>query len=104
MTIGLYKFNIGDTIKAIRSGSLALIKDIDLKTQSYLYEYLEPSCLNYQGIHKHSFDEIEAHWDLVKSENNQSTSKCHHHWKKYLGLNEKFEYCLICDEKRKLTQ
>lgn len=26
---------------------------------------------------------------------------CNHKWKAYLGLSEQFEYCEICDEKRK---
>ena len=26
---------------------------------------------------------------------------CNHEWKSYLGLNERFEYCIHCEEKRK---
>lgn len=28
--------------------------------------------------------------------------KCEHKWKSYMGLNEQFEYCELCDEKREL--
>lgn len=27
-------------------------------------------------------------------------TKCNHIWKLYMGLNEKFQFCEICDEKR----
>jgi len=26
--------------------------------------------------------------------------KCEHKWKSYMGLNQQFEYCELCDEKR----
>lgn len=39
-----------------------------------------------------------------KSDNSNTSIKssgCCHEWIKYTGLNEQFEYCKICDEKRK---
>lgn len=98
-------FNRKDTIQANRSGLQAVIVEVDLFTQEYVYKYLDPTSINFFGEHRHPIDQLESHWHKVSSHCQgiivaKSKDNCFHEWIDYLGLNERYKYCKHCDEKR----
>ena len=105
------RFKVHTVIQANRSGSLAVIKRVDFFNEIYEYVYLNPTSAQFAGINSHSCKDIEDHWREAKQQNvsmPQSNNpcmeimiqSCNHLWIPYFGLNEKFEYCKHCDEKK----
>lgn len=92
----LHLFNKNDIIKANRSGELAIIVEISLKEQEYLYKYLNPKSQNFEGVFCHSFDDIEEHWHLSKKDNS-----CIHDYEKYTGLQKVEFTCRKCNHVKK---
>ena len=46
--------------------------------------------------------QIDKTWDMfAHNYPNESKKTCTHNWKNYQGLSESYEYCTVCDEKRK---
>lgn len=103
----MHLFNRADIIEANRSGQQAVVVEVDLVRQEYVYQYLNPTSINFQGTHRHSFDDIENHWHkpkiqptLLEEFEYMVSGECYHVWEKVLLFNQTHEYCSKCSKKR----
>lgn len=95
----LHLFNKDDIIKSNRSGAKAIILEVILQNQEYLYKYINPTSKNFEGVLCHSFDAIEDHWHLF--ENSNKENECNHDYEIYVGLQKVEHTCKKCNHVKK---
>lgn len=114
----MIKFNPGDRIGWIPKNAQYLIYYGKILKYSYNSIYSEDEYViewddKSKGIETHSFDSVKDEWfrintypynnleDFAPVGLSLESARCDHKWQLYLGLNESFEFCTVCDEKRK---
>jgi hypothetical protein len=110
---GLYKEWLEEQVKALaksaklsEQNALKFISQDDddniMKPAAKTSGYLSPSAYRTSKNTPWDLEEYEDLDTFKPWTPEQSTPKyCAHEWVKYVGLNEAFEYCKKCDEKRK---
>lgn len=69
------------------------------KPQQTTWPYVPvPAGVNYTPNYQEVGTTATVSGTFVETE--PSKALCYHKWKSYLGLNESFDYCEYCDEKR----